>query len=640
MRLSRSNRYALFATVVLSTVIWSACNKGSDSTMPAKADAGKVPITTKSEEARKEFTEGRALAEKLLAQDSLQHFDKAIALDSDFASAELARANTSPTAKEFFEHLNKAVALADKSSEGEKLVILANQAGVNGDVAKQKAYLDQLVAAFPNDERAHFNLGGYYFGQQEFAPAIEHFKKATEIAPDYSQAYNLLGYAYRQQADYANAEQAFQKYISLIPNDPNPYDSYAELLLKMGKFDDSIVQYRKALSIDPHFVPSHFGIAADLMYLGKPAEAQAELDTMASQARNDGELRTALFGMAVVASDSGKFDKAQQQMDKEYAVAEKKSDTAAMAADLQAKGNIALAAQNYSQAKQHFDRSLQLTEGSTLSSEIKENAKRAHHFNLTVIAIGNKNYAEAKTHAEEFQKGAEASTNSAQIKLSHELWGRIALAEKNYDSAIAELDQANQQDPANLLRLGQAYGAKGDAAKAKEYFARAAELRVHSHESTENGGWQKSLIFNPTGSSATRTLLPSSFVSLPALLPFAPELLSFPFSFQEASCSLTFKDEPRSFSESRTNVPSLGQSPRVCTAQVLVSSSLIRTNGSSRKPATLSLLYPAPKASCVMFRKTKRLIVYLRRSRSGTASCMCWCTPWPMLPRKNSRENS
>ena len=338
MRLSRSNRYALFATVVLSTTIWSACNKGTDSTMPAKADAGKVPVTTKSEEARKEFVEGRALAEKLLAQDSLQHFDKAIALDSDFASAELARANSSPTAKEFFEHLNKAVALADKSSEGEKLVILANQAGVNGDVAKQKAYLDQLVAAFPNDERAHFNLGGYHFGQQEFAPAIEHFKKATEIAPDYSQAYNLLGYAYRQQADYANAEQAFQKYISLIPNDPNPYDSYAELLLKMGKFDDSIVQYRKALSIDPHFVPSHFGIAADLMYLGKPAEAQAELDTMASQARNDGELRTALFGMAVVASDSGKFDKAQQQMDKEYAVAEKKSDTAAMAADLQAKG--------------------------------------------------------------------------------------------------------------------------------------------------------------------------------------------------------------------------------------------------------------------------------------------------------------
>ena len=61
---------------------------------------------------------------------------------------------------------------------------------------------------------------------------------------------------------------------------------------------------------------------------------------MANQARNDGELRTALFGMAVVAADSGKFDKAAQQLDKEFAVAEKKNDTAAMAADLQANGNV------------------------------------------------------------------------------------------------------------------------------------------------------------------------------------------------------------------------------------------------------------------------------------------------------------
>ena len=52
--------------------------------------------------------------------------------------------------------------------------------------------------------------------------------------------------------------------------------------------------------------------------------------------------------------------------------------------------------------------------------------------------------------------------------------GRIALAEKDYDTAIAELDQANQQDPANLLRLGQAYQAKGDSAKSQDYFARVA----------------------------------------------------------------------------------------------------------------------------------------------------------------------
>src|ERR1041384_1868750 len=97
------------------------------------------------------------------------------------------------------------------------------------------------------------------------------------LAPNYSPAYNILGYAYRQNDDYANAEQAFKKYIELIPNDPNPYDSYAELLLKMGKFDDAITQYRKALSIDPNFINSHNGIAAALTYSGKPNETAAEV---------------------------------------------------------------------------------------------------------------------------------------------------------------------------------------------------------------------------------------------------------------------------------------------------------------------------------------------------------------------------
>jgi tetratricopeptide (TPR) repeat protein len=476
MRLNDRRRFVWIAVLALSAAIWSACNKaGSDGiSAAASSDGGKVPITTKSEDAKNEFLKGRGLSEKLLGQESLAHFDKAIALDPEFASAELARANNAPTTKEFFEHLNKAVSLADKASEGEKLFILANQAGANGDPAKQKEYLEKLVAAYPNDERAQSNLAGYYFGQQETSQAIEHYKKATELAPTYSPAYNLLGYAYRQQRDYADAEQAFKKYIDLIPNDPNPYDSYAELLLKMGRFDDSIAQYHKALSIDSHFAPSHFGIAADLMYSGKSEEGQAELQKMADQARNDGELRTALFGMAVVAADGGKLDKALQQIDKEYAVAEKKNDAAAMAADLQAKGNILAEMLKYDVAAQQFELSLQMIEGSGLSQEIKDNAILLHHYNLAGLAIGKKDYAAAKTHAEEFRTGAEASKNALRVKQAHELAGRIALAEKDYGTAIAELEQANEQDPRNLYRLYQAYQGKGDSAKAREYCEQAA----------------------------------------------------------------------------------------------------------------------------------------------------------------------
>jgi tetratricopeptide (TPR) repeat protein len=366
------------------------------------------------------------------------------------------------------------VSLADKASEGEKLLILAAEAGANGNPTKQKEYLDKLVAAYPNDERAHFTLGGYYFGQQDYPKAIEHYKKATELNPKYSTAFNILGYAYRQNVDYANAEQAFKKYIELIPNDPNPYDSYGELLLKMGRFDDSIAQYRKALSIDSNFVNSHFAIAAALLYMGKPDEASAELQKMTEKARSDGERRTALFGQTVIDVDSGKMDKALADVDKQYALGEKINDTAAMTGDLQTKGTILLEMGKPAEAKELFDRLLKMTEGSNLSQEIKDNTKRFHHYNLAAVALSMKDYTTAKAEAEEFRKGAEASKNPAQVRQSHQLAGMIALAEKDYDKAIAELQQTGQQNPHNFYRLCQAYQGKGDNAKAKEFCTKAA----------------------------------------------------------------------------------------------------------------------------------------------------------------------
>lgn len=471
----------LFLTLViaLTTASLAGCANTSEGKNPAAGitanDSGKIPVTSSSEEAKKEFLAGRDLAEKLRITDSLQHYDKAISLDPGFASAELNRATSSPTAKEFFDHLKKAVSLSDKASKGERLLILGAEAGANGNAAKQKEYLEEVVAAYPNDERAHFALGGYYFGQQEMNSAIEHYKKATEISPTYSTAFNILGYAYRQNADYANAEQAFKKYIELIPKDPNPYDSYAELLLKMGRFDESIAQYRKALEIDPNFVNSHFGIAADLMYQGKHDEALAELQKMTGKARNDGERRTALFGMTVVDADSGKMDQALAEADKQYALGEKTNDVPNLAGDLQLKAIIMLETGKFDDAKEQFARALKMTEESNQSQEIKDNAKLFNHFNLARVALGKKDLATAKNEAEAFQKAA-AANNPNQQKQVHSLNGMIALAEKDYGKAITELAQANQQNPYDLYRQCQAFEGKGDTAKAKEFCKKAAEF--------------------------------------------------------------------------------------------------------------------------------------------------------------------
>jgi tetratricopeptide (TPR) repeat protein len=467
------------AALLLAALIFAACEPAEPNRAATSAPAGatgKIPVTTSSEEARKEFLAGRNLSEKLRITDSIAHYDKAISLDPNFALAELTRAQVSPTAKEFFDHLKKAVALSDKASDGERMLIQAAEAGANANPTKQKEILDKLVAAYPKDERAHFNLGNYHFGQQDFAQAITHYKHATELAPDYSTAFNILGYAYRQNGDYSDAENAFKKYIELIPNDPNPYDSYAELLLKMGRFDEAITQYNKALAIESSFLNSHFGIAAALAYQGKVSEAQAELQKMTQKARTDGERRTALFGQMIVALDSGKFDQALAEVDKQYALGEKNNDVAAMTGDLQLKGNILLDTGKIDDARKAYDQALKMTTESSLSQQIKDNAARFNHYNLARVAVAKKDLATAKTETETFRKGAEAAKNANQLKQAHELAGRIALEEKNYDTAISELAQANQQNPDVLYLLGQAYQGKGDAAKAKDSFTKAAKF--------------------------------------------------------------------------------------------------------------------------------------------------------------------
>lgn len=471
---------ALFVTVI---VVLAGCANADQTrakdpvaATPESKTAGKIPVTTSSDEARKEFLQGRDLNEKLLIQDSIQHFDKAISLDPNFGAAELSRAQVSPTGKEFFEHLKRAVSLADKASNGEKLLILGTEAGANGNPVKQKEYFEQLVAAYPNDERANFVLAGYYFGQQDFAKAIQYYKKATDVAPNFSPAYNLLGYAYRQNGDYPNAEAAFKKYIELIPNDPNPYDSYAELLLKMGKFDDSIAQYRKALSIDQNFINAHQGIGMALLYKGNTDEAAAEIQKITDKARSDAERRTALFALTVLDVDSGKWDQALADVDKQYALGEKTGDVPGMTGDLQLKGNILLEMGKYDEAKAQYERGLKMTEDSALSQVIKENARLFHHYNLARVALGKKDLATAKTEAEAFRKGTDAKNNPAQTKQAHQLMGMIALEEKNTDKAVSELQQANQQNPYDLYRLCQAYQAKGDANQAKDFCRKAAEF--------------------------------------------------------------------------------------------------------------------------------------------------------------------
>jgi tetratricopeptide (TPR) repeat protein len=488
MRRTHSPSLCGFTAAALA-VLLAGCDAGksgtetasatiTDSAAATVAGSGAIPISSASEEARRLYLEGRALAEQLRAHDGRQLFEQAAAKDPTFAMAHYQLAANSATAKDFFAHLKEASALADRASEGERLMILALEAGGNANPAKALEYQKELMAKYPNDERAHFLLGGGWFGQQEYDKAIEQYLKAVELNPSYSPAYNILGYAYRAVEKYPEAEAAFKKYIELIPGDPNPYDSYAELLMKTGRFDESIVQYRKALSVNQNFTPSKVGIATNFMLQGKHADGAKEMDALYRAARDDADRRNALFTKGVIFVDAGKTDAALAEIEKEYRLDAKLGDPANMSGDAQLLGNIMLDAGRTDAAAKKFWQALDVVEKSSLSDEVKQDTRLAGRYNDARIALAKWDLAKAKAEAQAYEEGAVARKNTFRVRQAHALMGNIAMAEKQYDAALAHFAQANQQDPQVIYWTALAHQAKGNTARAKELAARAANANV------------------------------------------------------------------------------------------------------------------------------------------------------------------
>jgi len=443
---------------------------------PAASPADRIPITTSSEEARQLYLKGRDLSEKLRATDARALFEQAAAKDPGFALAQVGLANSAGTPKQFFDAVARAVALASKVSEPEKLVVCALEAGAKGEPARQEACLTRLVAACPDDERVLNLVGAFHFGRQDYKASIAAYTKATEINPAFSQPYNQMGYAQRFLGRYDEAERAFRKYIELLPNDPNPYDSYAELLMKRGRFEDSIESYERALSVDPHFVASYVGIGNDYVFLGRPAEARRAYARLTAAARNDGERRLAHFWTAMSYVHEGAADEALAELEKMAALDEAGKDPVALSAALAQMGNVLLEAGRVDEASARFSEQVAAVDKADVAPEVKAATRRQGLFEEARVALARNDVATATAKAAAYKTAVAVKDIPFEVRQGHELAGRIALAEKKYAEAVDELRQANQQDPRVVYLTAVALRGKGDLQAAKETGLEAADF--------------------------------------------------------------------------------------------------------------------------------------------------------------------
>ncbi len=99
-------------------------------------------------------------------------------------------------------------------------------------------------------ERLLINGLRHYKGQR-FQEAIEEFKKAIALFPDFKEAHSILGNAYFRNHMYTEAARAYDRVKEIDPSDTTAYENMGVIHANRGEFHEAVREWEEVLKIDP-----------------------------------------------------------------------------------------------------------------------------------------------------------------------------------------------------------------------------------------------------------------------------------------------------------------------------------------------------------------------------------------------------
>ena len=241
---------------------------------------GLTSVMTDNLAAYRYYSMGVEKSQGLESPEAIALFEKAIALDPDFAMAHARIGYTYVIGwgrpEEGKPHLEKSFKLTARLSERDKLNIAAWYAVANQDYAAAIKSFHDIVARYPLDIESYRQLGRLLRGENRLDEAIEIFKQGLVIDPEAADLYNGLGAAYSDLGRHDEAIAMFQRYVELAPEEPNAHDSLGLGYQWAGRYEDAIHEYKRALGQKPDFEVSIIHLANTLYQTGRYREALRE----------------------------------------------------------------------------------------------------------------------------------------------------------------------------------------------------------------------------------------------------------------------------------------------------------------------------------------------------------------------------
>jgi tetratricopeptide (TPR) repeat protein len=247
-----------------------------------------------------------------------------------------------------------------------------------------------------------------------------------------------------------------------------------------GKQDEALSLYDKALLQDPKFGQAELAMGAALDLKGDYTQARQHIEKAIQESTGDGKVqawRTMAVSYAFErnAAEAAKYE--QQAFDDRVA-AQKFTDAAGIANEM---GRIYLESDDptnaYDWYKKGYDTALRDPKLSAADKSVWlfrwENAQAR-------IAARKDNAAEAQQLVTAAKAALDQANNPDQLRFFPYLTGYVAYYGGDYAKAIADLQKADQSDPAVLILQAQAYEKTGNQAQAMILYRKVLTINNHN----------------------------------------------------------------------------------------------------------------------------------------------------------------
>ncbi|MDJ0896564.1 MAG: adenylate/guanylate cyclase domain-containing protein [Alphaproteobacteria bacterium] len=161
----------------------------------------------------------------------------------------------------------------------------------------------------------------YRFTADELGKAMEMFKRAIALDPDFAQAHARLAYAHIQQGWYGPWEDRSEhlqeaiacadQSVKLDDKEPATRLSLGRALVLAGSRDRGIAQLRVAVELDPSFAQAHFALGQALCFSERHEEALKEINEALRLSPRDPHLWTFLNARALSHYFAGDLERAE-----------------------------------------------------------------------------------------------------------------------------------------------------------------------------------------------------------------------------------------------------------------------------------------------------------------------------------------